>query len=112
MYMRIPVTNRRDCEANAGAPRGNILYGTMLALEADHPVATVACNLEARPRRLREVPLRGFFVAQDANGGLKLGMYRLRLENGREEVVAVDHLTPLSSQAKQLGSFEIIKPAR
>jgi len=109
MYMRIPVNNRRDHDANTATPGGKILYGTVLPLEADRPVATVACSLEARRHRLRGLPLRGFFVAQEAGYGLGLGMYRLRLEDGQEEIVSIDHLTPLSSQAKHLGSFEIVK---
>jgi hypothetical protein len=108
MYMRIPVSNRRNSEAGTRGVNGTVLHGTMLSLEADSPVASITCSLEARRRRVGEIPLRGFFVAQEEGRHLGLGVYRLRLDDGRQGVVSVDHLTPLASQAKQLGSFEIV----
>ncbi len=108
MYMRIPVSTRRSNEAGTPGEKSSVLHGIMLSLEADYPVASIACALESRRRRVGEIPLRGFFVAQEEGRRLGLGVYRLRLEDGREGVVSVDHLTPLASQAKHLGSFEIV----
>jgi hypothetical protein len=108
MYMRIPVSTRRSNEASTRGEKSSVLHGTILSLEAGYPVASVTCALEARRRRVGEIPLRGFFVAQEEGRRLGLGVYRLQLEDGREGVVSVDHLTPLASQAKHLGSFEIV----
>lgn len=108
MYMRIPVSTKRNNEASTRGVKGSVLQGTMISLEAGCPVASISCSLEARRRRVGEIPLRGFFVAQEEGRHLGLGVYRLQLEDGREGVVSVDHLTPLASQAKHLGSFEIV----
>lgn len=85
-----------------------VLRGLFLSADARRTVAEIACSLETRQQRTDDVPLRGFFVAQRDTTPLEPGLYCLRLENGREELVNVDQVTLLAASSRQLGSFEIL----
>jgi hypothetical protein len=91
-----------------GKATSGVINGVILTKDASERIAHIACSLEVRRRREGELPLRGFFVAQESGTPLRLGLYRLRLEGGQETMVQIDHLTPLTVSSRQMGSFEIL----